>query len=156
MLGVIDRKLEAMGYPLDRVAGPGAIYTPVVVDGTTIYTAGAIANDGDKLVSKGKVPSQVPLADAQKAAALCAANILRNVRKVIGTLDRIERVLRLMGYVNTDPDFTDQHLVINGASQFLVDLFGESGMHARTAIGVYVLPRGSSVEVDMVLKLRSS
>jgi enamine deaminase RidA (YjgF/YER057c/UK114 family) len=155
MLGTIDRKLESMGYPLDKVAGPGAIYTPVVVDGTTVYTAGCIPNDGDVLASKGKVPSQVPLAEAQKAAALCAANVLRNVRKAIGSLDRVERVLKLIGYVNTDADFTDQHLVINGASQLLVDLFGENGLHARTAFGVYMLPRGASVEIDMILKLKS-
>src|SRR5262249_49508903 len=120
MPGVIDAKLEKMGYPLDRIIKPGAIYQPVVVDGTTVYCAGCVPFDGEKLTLIGKVPSQAGIAEAQKAAALCVANVLRNVYQAIGTLDRIERVLRLMGYVNSDPDFKEQHIVINGASQLLV------------------------------------
>jgi enamine deaminase RidA (YjgF/YER057c/UK114 family) len=154
-LGIIDQKLEAMGYPLDRVPKVGAIYQPVVIDGTTVYCAGCVPMDGDVLTLKGKVPSQSNLADAQKAAALCTANVLRNVRRAVGSLDRIDRILRLMGYVNSDPDYTEQHLVINGASQLLVDLFGEKGLHARTAVGMAALPLGCSVEVDMILKLKS-
>jgi len=110
-----DEKLEALGYPLDRVPGPGAIYKPVVVDGNTIYVSGAVPVDGDKLMSKGKVPTEVSVADAQEAAALCAANNLRVVRQEIGSLEKIERVLRITGYVNSEPDFTDPHIVVNGA-----------------------------------------
>ena len=150
-----DQKLEALGYPLDRFPKPGAIYKPVVIDGTTVYVSGCVPMDGERnLASKGKVPSEVSLEAAQKAAALCAANVLRLVRNEIGSLDRIERVLRVTGYVNTDPDFTDQHLVINGASQLFVNVFGEAGMHARTAIGMAQLPLGSSVEVEAILKLK--
>jgi enamine deaminase RidA (YjgF/YER057c/UK114 family) len=150
-----DRKLESLGYPLDRNLSPGAIYKPVVVDGTTIYVSGCVPFDGDKnLVSKGKVPSQISLEDARKAAALCAANVLRLVRQELGSLDRVERVLRLTGYVNSDPDFTDQHLVINGASQLMLDVFGEDGWHARSALGMAQLPLGSSVEVEAILKLK--
>lgn len=154
-LGLTDRKLESMGYPLDRVPGIGAIYQPVVIDGTTVYCAGSVPFDGTVLTLKGKVPSQTGLADAQKGAALCVANMLRNVRNVVGTLDRVERILRVMGYVNSDPDYTEQHLVINGASQLLVDVFGENGLHARTAVGMAALPLGASVEVDMILKLKA-
>jgi enamine deaminase RidA (YjgF/YER057c/UK114 family) len=151
-----DRKLESLGYPLDRNLSPGAIYRSVVVDGTTVYVSGCVAFDGDKnLVSKGKVPSQVSLDEARKAAALCAANVLRLVRQELGSLDRLERVLRLTGYVNSDPGFTDQHLVINGASQLMLDVFGEAGWHARTALGMAQLPLGSSVEVEAILKLRT-
>jgi enamine deaminase RidA (YjgF/YER057c/UK114 family) len=150
-----DRKLESLGYPLDRNLSPGAIYKPVVVDGTTIYVSGCVPFDGDKnLVSKGKVPSQISLEDARKAAALCAANVLRLVRQELGSLDRVERVLRLTGYVNSDSDFTDQHLVINGASQLMLDVFGEDGWHARSALGMAQLPLGSSVEVEAILKLK--
>ena len=155
MLGECDKRLEALGYPLDRVPGVGAIYKPVVIDGTTLYTSGCVPFDGDKLASKGKVPSQVSLADAKVAAALCAANVLRNVRNAVGTLDRIERVLRMVGYVNTDPDFTEQHLVINGASELLRDVLGENGIGTRTAIGMGQLPLGSSVEVDIIFKLKA-
>jgi len=118
-----ERKLESMGYALSKTLSAGAIYRPVAVDGKTIYVSGCVPFDGDKnLASKGKVPSQVSLEDARKAAALCAANVLRLVRQELGSLDRVERVLRVTGYVNSDPDFTDQHLVINGASQLLLDV----------------------------------
>ena len=153
-IGIADQKLQSLGFPLDRQTKVGAIYQPVVIDGTTVYCAGAVPFDGDVLTLKGKVPSQVSLADAQKGAALCVANMLRNVRNVVGSLDRVERILRVMGYVNCDPTYTEQHLVINGASQLLVDVFGENGLHARTAVGMAALPLGASVEVDMILKLK--
>ena len=151
-----DQKLESLGYPLDRIPGVGAIYKPIVIDGTTVYTAGAVPFDGATLVGKGKVPSEVSLEDAKKHAALCAANILRNVRKHVGSLDRVERVLRTVGYVNTNPTFTDQHLVINGASELLIAVLGDdAGVGVRTAVGMAGLPLGSSVEVDMILKLKA-
>ena len=150
-----ERKLEALGYPLSKTLSAGAIYRPVVVDGTTVYVSGCVPFDGDKnLASKGKVPSQVSLEDARKAAALCAANVLRLVRQELASLDRVERVLRVTGYVNSDADFTDQHLVINGASQLFVDVFGVAGWHARSAVGMAQLPLGASVEVEAILKAR--
>ena len=91
MLGECDRKLEGLGYPLDRVPAVGAIYKPVVIDGTALYTSGSVPLDGDVLVAAGKVPSVISMEDAHRAAALCAANILRNVRRHVGSLDRIER-----------------------------------------------------------------
>jgi enamine deaminase RidA (YjgF/YER057c/UK114 family) len=151
-----DQKLESLGYPLDRIPLPGALYKPVVIDGTTVYVSGCLPMNGQRdLTSKGKVPSQVSLEDARAAAALAAANILRLVRQEVGSLDRVERVLRVTGYVNSDPDFTDQHLVINGASQLMVDVFGPAGMHARSALGAGQLPLGTSVEVEAILKLKS-
>jgi len=151
-----ERKLESLGFPLDRKLSAGAIYKPVVVDGTTVYVSGCVPFDGDKnLASKGKVPSQVSLEDARKAAALCAANVLRLVRQELGSLDRVERMLRVTGYVNSDADFTNQHLVINGASQLFVDVFGDAGWHARSAVGMAQLPLGASVEVEAILKLRA-
>lgn len=151
-----DKKLEQLGFPLDRVPTPGAIYRPVVVDGHTVYVSGCVPLDGPgNLVSKGKVISQVSVEAAQRAAALCAANVLRLVRQEVRSLDHVERVLKLTGFVNSDPDFTDQHLVINGASQLMVDVFGtDHGLHARSAIGMAQLPLGSSVEVEAILKLR--
>ncbi len=151
-----ERKLEALGFQLDKVAAPAALYEPIVIDGTTVYASGAVPVDNGQLISKGKVPSQVSLEDAQKAAALCAANILRIVCSKFGSLDKIERVLRLTGYVNSDSDFTDQHLVVNGASQLLIDVFGDAGRHARSAVGVAQLPLGSSVEIELILKLKKS
>src|SRR5437016_5817846 len=100
-----ERRLEALGSAVDRRLTPGAIYKPVVIAGTTAYVSGCVPLDGDKnLVSKGKVPSQVSLEQAQKAAALCAANVLRLVRQELGSLEPVERVLHVTGYVNSDPD----------------------------------------------------
>jgi enamine deaminase RidA (YjgF/YER057c/UK114 family) len=151
-----DQKLESFGYPLSRRLSPGAIYRPVVIDGTTAYVSGCVPFDGDKnLVSKGKVPSQISLEDAKKAAALCAANVLRLLRQELGSLERVERVLKVVGFVNSDPDFTEQHLVVNGASQLFVDVLGDAGWHARSAVGMAQLPLGSSVEVEAIVKLRA-
>lgn len=150
-----EQKLEALGYPVSRTTPEGKLVDGISIDGRTLYASGQVPFNGDKLVSVGKVPSQVSFDEAQKMAALCAANVLRCVCKEIGTLDRIERVLRITGYVNSDPTFTDQHLVINGASQLVRDVFGEAGRHARTALGMAQLPLGSSVEVEMIFQLKS-
>lgn len=149
-----DAKLEALGYPLDRTPAPGAIYKPVVVSGDTVYVSGAVPTDGGRLAYQGKVPSEISLEDAKQSAALCAANNLRMVRQALGSLNRVERVLRVTGYVNSDPDFTDQHLVINGASELLRDVFGDAGVGARSAIGMAQLPLGSTTEVEMILELK--
>ena len=150
-----DAKLESLGYPLDRTTPEGKLVDPLTIDGLTLYASGQVPFDGPDLVSKGKVPSEISPTDATRAAALCAANVLRTVRKHLGSLDRIDRVLRITGYVNSDPSFTDQHLVINGASQLVRDVFGEAGRHARTALGMAQLPLGSSVEVEMILQLEA-
>jgi enamine deaminase RidA (YjgF/YER057c/UK114 family) len=152
-MGTRDKRLEELGYPLDRLNPEGKVIDSVRLDGATIYASGHVPMDGDKLVSKGKVPSQVSVADATTAAALCTANILRAVRRALGSLDRVSHVVRITGYVNSDADFTDQHLVIHGASHLVRDIFGEAGRHARTALGVAQLPLGSSVEVEMILHL---
>lgn len=149
-----EQKLIALGYPIDRTTPEGKLVDALAVLGPTIYASGQVPFDGDQLSSKGKVPSEVNVADATRAAALCAANVLRAVRKHFGSLDVIERVVRITGYINSDPNFTDQHLVINGASQLIRDVFGEAGRHARTALGMAQLPLGSSVEVEMILELK--
>jgi len=148
------QKLEALGYPINRINPEGDVIKGVVVDGTTIYASGQVPFDGAELTSKGKVPSEVSAEDAKTAAALCAANLLRAVHRELGSLDRVERILRITGYVNADPDFTDAHLVINGASDLVKSVFGDAGQHARSALGLAQLPLGSSVEVEMILKLK--
>src|SRR4051812_482933 len=104
-----EERLESLGFPIDRVPKPGAIYRPVVIDGTTAYVSGCIPLDGDRnLASKGKVPSVVSLEEAKRAAALCAANVLRLLRQELGSLDRVERILKITGFVNSDPEFMEQ------------------------------------------------
>lgn len=151
-----EDKMKVLGFSPDCNLKAGAIYRPVVVDGTTVYVAGCVPFDeNQKLSSKGKVPTDVSIEEAQKAAALCAANILRLVRRELGSLDRIDRMLKVLGFVNSAPTFEEQHLVINGASQLFVDVLGESGWHARSAVGMAALPLGASVEVEAILKLKA-
>ncbi|MDB5323909.1 MAG: Endoribonuclease [Phycisphaerales bacterium] len=154
-MGPREQRMIDLGYSPECHLKTGAIYRPVVIDGTTAYVAGCVPFDeNQRLTSKGKVPTDVSLEDAQKAAALCAANILRLVRCEVGSLDRIERMLKVVGFVNSDPNFGEQHLVINGASQLLVDVLGEAGWHARSAVGMAALPLGASVEVEAIVKLK--
>ena len=155
MTGDRERKLEELGFPLDRVPGEGSLVDPLSIVNDILYASGQVPFDGDKLVSVGRVPDEVSQDDAYAAAALCAANVLRTVRKHVGSLDAIERVVRITGYVNSSASFTAQHLVINGASQLVRDVFGEQGRHARTALGLAQLPLGSSVEVEMILQLKA-
>lgn len=150
-----QQKLEALGYAIDKINPEGDIIKGVVTDGTTLYASGQVPFDGSELTSKGKVPSQVSAEEATKAAELCAANLLRAVHRHVGSLDKIERVLRITGYVNADPDFEGAHLIINGASNLVRAVFGEDGNHARSALGLAQLPLGSSVEVEMILKLKA-
>src|SRR5262245_3792765 len=131
-----ERKLEELGFPIDRITPEGKLVDAVAVVGRMVYASGQVPFDGEQLVSKGKVPSQISAADATRAAALCTANVLRVVRRHFGSLDAIERVVRITGYVNSDPDFTEQHLIINGASELVRAVFGEAGRHARTALGM--------------------
>jgi enamine deaminase RidA (YjgF/YER057c/UK114 family) len=151
-----DQKMLARGFSPECRLKPGAIYRPVVIDGTTAYVAGCVPFDeNQQLTSKGKVRSQVSLEEAQKAAALCAANILRLLRQELGSLERIDRILKVVGFVNSDPDFVEQHLVINGASQLFVDVLGDAGWHARSAVGMVSLPLGASVEVEAIARIKT-
>jgi len=151
-----DKKLESLGYPLDKVKyATGGIIEPLAIDGTTMYLSGQVPFDGEELKYVGKVPSKVSLADAGKAAELCAANLLRVARKHLGTLDRIDRVIRITGYVNADADFTECHVAINGATNLIKAVLGKPGAHARSALGMGQLPLGVSVEVEMILKIKA-
>lgn len=149
-------KLEAAGYPLDRGPKEGPVIDLLATLGDTLYASGQVPYDAGVLTSKGKVPSQVSVEAATKAAALCAANILRAIVLKLGSLEKIARVVRVTGYVNADPDFTDCHLVINGATNLLKEVFGpDAGRHARTALGMGQLPLGTSVEVEAIFQLKT-
>jgi enamine deaminase RidA (YjgF/YER057c/UK114 family) len=150
-----DQKLEQLGFPLDKCPKEGDVINATAIVGDILYASGQVPFDGDQLTSVGKVPSQISVEEATKAAALCAANVLRAVRRQIGSLDKVQRVVRITGYVNADPTFTDCHLVIHGASNLVRDIFGDQGKHARTALALAQLPLGVSVEVEMILQLKS-
>lgn len=150
-----EKKMQDLGFSPECNLKAGAIYQPVVINGNTAYVSGCVPFDeNQKLTSKGKVPTDVSLEDGKKAAALCAVNILRLLRRELGSLDRIDRMLKVLGMVNSAPDFTEQHLVINGASQLFVDVLGDVGWHARSAVGMGALPLGASVEVEAIVKIK--
>ena len=149
----IGTRLADLGYPPDRTPPEGNVFDPIAIVGKIVYVSGQVPFDGRTLTCIGKVPDDVTPADATRAAALCAANALRVAAKHLGGFDKIARVVRLTGYVNSTPTFTDQHLVLNGASQLVRDLLGDAGRHARTALGMAQLPLDSTVELDMILEL---
>ena len=148
-----ESRLEALGFPLADIPAPGAIYKPVTVTGQIAYVSGAVPVAGGVLKFKGKVPDDIGLEAAQRAAALCAANNLRMAYQHLGSLGRIRRILRLTGYVNSSHEFTDQHIVINGASELLREVLGDAGIGARSAVGMAQLPLGSAVETELILEL---
>lgn len=148
-----ENRLTDKGYPLADTPPAGGLYTPAVLDGKTFYLSGAVPVAGGQLKYKGKVPSAVTLEDATKAAALCAANLLRVFLRDVGPLELIEKLIKVTGFVNADPGFAEPHLVVNGASQLLLDVLGDAGHHARSAVGMASLPLDASVEIELIGRL---
>jgi len=153
-MAAIESRLAELGIELPAVVPPVAAYTPAVVEGNLVYTSGQLPMVSGELPATGKVgegDGLVPAADAKDYARTCALNALAAAQSVIGSLDRVTRVVKVVGFVASDPAFTGQPGVINGASEVLGDIFGEAGVHARSAVGVAVLPLDSPVEVELVL-----
>ncbi len=149
----VEQRITDLGLTLPAVTPPVGAYVPAVRTGRLIYTSGQVPLTAGKLLYKGKVGSQVSVPEAQEAARLCALNALAALRAEVGDLDRILRIVKVTGFVNCDPDFTDQPAVINGASNFLQEVFGEAGRHARSAVGCAGLPLGSPVEVELIAEI---
>ncbi len=149
-----NSKLEERGYPIADAPVPGGLYRPAVVHNGTAYLSGAVPLREGEVVFRGKVPSGVGVEEAQRAAELCAANLLRVFIREVGPLESIEQVLKVTGFVNSDPDFTEPQVVINGASQLLIDVLGDAGRHARSAVGMATLPLGVCVEVEMIVAVK--
>jgi enamine deaminase RidA (YjgF/YER057c/UK114 family) len=149
---IADRHAE-LGIALPEAAAPVASYQPVVVDGRRAYLSGQLPFVDGKLVT-GKLGAEVSLEQGQQAARACGLMILAQL-KAAGVLERVEQVVKLGGFVASTPDFTDQPKVANGASDLMVEVFGEAGRHARSAVGVPVLPLDAAVEVDAIVALRT-
>lgn len=150
----VEARLAELGIELPDVVPPVAAYTPAVVDGGHVYTSGQLPMVSGALPATGKVGEGhglIPAADAKDYARICALNALAAAKSVIGSLDRVTRIVKVVGFVASDPAFTGQPGVINGASEVLGEIFGEAGVHARSAVGVAVLPLDSPVEVELVL-----
>jgi len=150
----IEARLAELGLTLPEAGAPIANYVPFTVSGKIIYVSGQVPRKDGKIHPVGHLGSDVSIEDAKKAAEQCFLSIMAHAKVATGgDLDRIARVLRVTGYVNSTADFTDQPSVINGASDCAVAVFGEAGRHARSAIGVGSLPGGAAVEVEAILEL---
>lgn len=149
-----EEKLKQMGIELPQAPAPLAAYIPAILAGDLVYTSGQIPLVGGELKFKGKVGAEISEAQGYEAAKVCAINCLSAIKGVIGSLDKIARVVKVTGFVNSAPGFSAQPKVVNGASEFLGEVFGEAGKHARSAVGVSELPIDSAVEVELVVKLK--
>lgn len=153
-MGAVTDRLAELGVELPEVVPPLAAYVPAVVNGNLVFTSGQLPMTAGKLPATGKVgegDGLVSAEDAKTYARTCALNALAAARSVIGSLDRVTAVVKVTGFVASDPSFTAQAAVINGASEFLGEVFGDAGVHARSAVGVAVLPLDSPVEVEVIL-----
>lgn len=151
----IDARLAELGLSLPEPAAPVAAYVPVVVTGGLAYVSGQVSIvDGHLL--RGRLGEDLGLEQGVMAARACGMMILAQLHAALGSLDRVERVVKLGVFVNSAPDFTDQPKVANGASELMVAVFGEAGKHARSAVGVPVLPLGVAVEVDAIVAVRGA
>lgn len=150
----VEARLAELGLTLPPVAAPVAAYVPAVVQGELVHTSGQLPFQGGQLPATGKVGAEVDPDQAADLAALCAVNALAAVKSVIGDLDRVRQVVKVVGFVASDPSFTGQPQVINGASELLGKVFGEAGAHARSAVGVAVLPLDAPVEVEITVSVR--
>lgn len=149
----VEEKLSAIGLTLPATTPPLASYVPAVRTGNLVYSSGQVPMRDGKLAFTGRVGLEVTEEDAHKAARICALNCLAAVKSEIGDLDRIVRVVRVTGYVASGENFTNQPAVINGASDLLLQVFGEAGRHSRAAVGVLQLPLGAPVEVDVIVEV---
>lgn len=148
-----EEKLAALGLTLPPVAAPLAAYVPAVRTGSLIYTAGQLPVVDGKLLSAGKVGADVGAAEAAALARTCALNALAAAAAVAGGLSAIRRIVKLTGFVASAPDFTGQPQVVNGASELLLEVFGEAGRHARSAVGTAVLPLDAPVEIELIVEV---
>ncbi len=152
--GSPEERLAALGLELPAVAPPQAAYLPAVRTGNYVYTAGQLPTAGGQLMMTGKVGAGVSVEEAAGLARVCALNALAAVVSVTGSLSAVRRVVKVTGFVASAPDFTGQAQVINGASELLQDVFGEAGRHARSAVGMAVLPLDSPVEVELIAEVQ--
>lgn len=150
----VEDRLKELGYTLPPAQGPKGSYLTALRVGDLLYTAGMASFNGGELKYLGKVGRDLGVREGYEAAKLTALNLISVIREELGDLDRVERVVKLLAFVNCTGDFTEQPAVANGASDLLVEVFGEQGRHVRSAVGVYSLPMNFAVEIEMVVKVK--
>lgn len=153
MSGKIEARLKELGIELPQAAAPAANYVPYVLTGNQLWIAGQVTFWDGKLKYRGKVGSDISVEDGIDAARVCGLNIIAQAKAALGDLDRVVRVVKLGGFVNALGDFEEHPKIINGASDLIVDVFGDAGKHARFALGASGLPLNSSVEIDAVMEV---
>lgn len=153
MSAEIDAKLASLGITLPAAAAPAANYVPYVQTGNQLYISGQLPMENGKLAVTGQLGAGIHTPEGQRAAELCAINILAQAKAALGDLARVRRVVKINVLVASTPDFHEQHLVANGASNLLADVLGEAGKHARAAVGMASLPLNAAVEIDAVLEI---
>ena len=150
---MIEQKLKELNLELPDAPKPVAAYIPAKQTGNLVFTAGQLPMVNGELISKGLLGQDVEIDEANKAARICTLNALAAIKGVIGDLDRIKQIVRVVGYVASVPTFTQQPAVVNGASELLLEIFGENGKHARSAVGMAVLPLNASVEIELTVEV---
>jgi enamine deaminase RidA (YjgF/YER057c/UK114 family) len=148
----ILEKLTALGLSLPAVPAPVAAYVNCVRSGNLLFLSGGLPIDGDKKIL-GKVPTAVSIDEAKEGARMIVLNRLAVIRDTIGSLDKVKQIVALTGFVNSEPDFHGHPQVVNGASELLVELFGDKGRHSRTALGAAALPLNVAVEINMIVEV---
>lgn len=149
MSGQVEARIEQLGHRVPSAPEAVGFYVPVLKTGNLVVTSGQLPYVGKELVFKGKVGSEIHEEEGVNAARICALNALAQIKAAIGDLDNVRRIIRIEGYVQSGPNFRNQPHVLNGASQLLVDAFGEKGKHTRTAVGVSELPLGAAVQIAL-------
>ena len=152
-MGKIETSLSKLNLLLPEAPKPVAAYIPAKQSGKLVFTAGQLPMVNGELISKGLLGQDVEIEEANKAAQICTLNALAAIKGVIGDLDRIKQIVRVVGYVASVPTFTQQPAVVNGASELLLEIFGDSGKHARSAVGMAVLPLNASVEIELTVEV---
>lgn len=150
----IEDRLNELGFPLPQLAAPAGSYLPAVKSGDLVFTSGQLPLRDGELANPGRLGDNVSVEQAQESARYSVLNALAAAKSVIGDLDKIERVVKVNGFVTSTDDFKQQPEVINGASDFLADIFGEAGQHARSALGTNALPKGTCVEIEFIFRVR--
>ena len=151
---MIEEQLKRKGIELPEPPKPAGVYLPAVTVRNLVFVAGQIPSVKGVLRYKGKLVKDITLEDGYQAARVCALNALSVLKSELGTLDKVTRIVRVSGFVNCTDDFTDQPKVINGASDLLIEVFGDAGKHARVAVGTNALPLGAAVEVEILAEIK--
>ena len=149
----IENKIKELGLQLPEPPKPLAAYIPAKQAGNLVFTAGQLPIVNGEIILKGLLGQEVEIEPAYNAAKICTLNALSAIKGVIGDLDKIKQVVRVVGYVASVPTFTQQPAIVNGASEFLLEIFGDRGKHARSAVGMAVLPLNAAVEIELTVEI---